>query len=381
MPPTQKIAYIASHSAVWSVLEGGFVALSPGLVDQPIVLREVGQNSMEGLDGQAVILFEIPAELLSAFERPNEGGGPGRSFAVPASIADRFPALAYRAEGPTASCGPPEAAEARRAKPPSVRPPMRRPLLPGRLRRQASPRSPAVTGLTVLALVGAGGTLYLLTSDRLRDDPQKPSPAARTRDIQPAGRTEAPPDRDAAPLREARRLARRSRAVGSPTDGSLLNGVPVPGEGKNFFTWNLPRGTSPNPRFRRFGTSTIVRRTRAVIADFRRANPRAPRVGIADLSLPEGGEFGVSFGGTGHVAHRNGTEVDILYPRRDRAEQATESPAEVDRRLAQDLLDRFLEVGAVRVVVDARVGLTGPARKIASAPFHEDHMHIRFPAR
>jgi len=161
----------------------------------------------------------------------------------------------------------------------------------------------------------------------------------------------------------------------------VVGGVAVPREGRHFFTWSIPRARSPNPQFRRYGTYAVVQRVLRVVAGYRRAHPNAARVGIADLSLPHGGEFGTQYGGTGHVAHRNGTEVDILYPRRDRKEQAPVRPAQIDRSLTQDLLERFLDAGAVQVKVDGRLGLRAPPQKIEEAPFHEEHMHVRFPAR
>ena len=117
-----------------------------------------------------------------------------------------------------------------------------------------------------------------------------------------------------------------------------------------------PAGASPNPRSRRYGTDGVVARLRRVVAAYGRAHPDAPRVGIADLSLPRGGFFGTNYGGSGHVGHQNGTEVDVLYPRKDGKERAADSLGDVDRRLAQDLLDRFLAAGAQHAVVDPRLG-------------------------
>ncbi len=77
----------------------------------------------------------------------------------------------------------------------------------------------------------------------------------------------------------------------------------------------------------------------------RRAHPGAPRVLVGDLSRPRGGPFGPRFGGPGHVSHQNGLDVDVYYPRRDRLEAAPTRVAQIDRRLAQDLVDRFLAAG------------------------------------
>ncbi len=82
-----------------------------------------------------------------------------------------------------------------------------------------------------------------------------------------------------------------------------------------------------------------------------------------------------------HVSHQNGLDVDIYYPRVDGALRAPSSPEAVDRRLAQYLLDRFLDAGATMVFVGYRTGLRGPARVVVPYPRHENHMHVRFPTR
>ncbi len=62
-----------------------------------------------------------------------------------------------------------------------------------------------------------------------------------------------------------------------------------------------------------------------------------------------------------HVSHQNGLDVDVYYPRRDRRLSAPRTSSQVDRRLAQDLLDRFLAAGAQFVFVGYSTGLRGPA--------------------
>jgi hypothetical protein len=51
----------------------------------------------------------------------------------------------------------------------------------------------------------------------------------------------------------------------------------------------------------------------------------------------------------------------------------------VDRKLAQDLLDRFVAAGAHIVFVGYGTGLRGPSEVVEPYPNHEDHMHVRFP--
>ncbi len=343
-----KVAFAASDETVRLIIAEGFRALSRGgAAGRTVILREVDPREPGALEGRAALLFEIPDELLAPFGAPETQESGGRIFEVPVSFVERFAIIATRPGKPAAGVGS--------RKPDGV-----------------------LVILAGLALILVSAALYLLVSGD-GEEPEK-APRAQTAPVrrsQPSKSESAPA---AAELQRRRRLARRSRAVGSPTDGRLEGGVAIPREGRHFFTWNIPRARSPNPRFRRHGTYAVVQRVLRVVTEYGRAHPKAARVGIADLSLPRGGEFGTQYGGTGHVAHRNGREVDILYPRRDRQEKAAVRVAEIDPRLTQDLLDRFLAAGAVQVKVGL-LGLRAPADKMEAAPFHEEHMHVRFPAR
>jgi hypothetical protein len=171
-----------------------------------------------------------------------------------------------------------------------------------------------------------------------------------------------------------------SRSLGLPWAGSLAGGVQLPAEGEHFFTWDPVRRRSPNRGWRRYGNARLVATTLGVVDGYAAANPNAPRVGIGDLSRPRGGDFGARFGGIGHASHQNGLDVDVYYPRRDRRESAPRVPRQIDRRLAQDLLDRFVAAGAAKVFVGPRTGLRGPPAVVETLPaYHDNHMHVRIP--
>ena len=172
---------------------------------------------------------------------------------------------------------------------------------------------------------------------------------------------------------------RDSKAVGLPAGGRLVGGVQLPAEGEQFFTWDPMLHRSPSRGWRRYGTDGLVRITLRVLADYARAHPRAPRVGIGDLSRPRGGDFGPQFGGPGHVSHQNGLDVDVYYPRLDRRERPPRVAAQVDRRLAQDLVDRFVRAGAQVVFVGPNVGLRGPPGIVEVLGNHDNHLHVRIP--
>lgn len=179
----------------------------------------------------------------------------------------------------------------------------------------------------------------------------------------------------------ADRPAAPSRALGKPWAGRLANGVQLPQSGVGFITFDSALRTSPSRPWRRFGTDLNVARTRQVLADFRAAHPDGPRLAIGDLSLPRGGPFGPEYGGAGHASHQNGLDVDVYYPRRDRREIPPDKPSQVDRALAQDLVDRFVAAGAQMAFVGPRVGLRGPRGVVQKLAHHDDHVHVRWPQR
>ena len=74
---------------------------------------------------------------------------------------------------------------------------------------------------------------------------------------------------------------------------------------------------------------------------------------IGDISLVGGGPMTDE-----HVSHQNGLDVDVYYPRLDRALRAPLEPGEVDRRLAQALVNRFVAAGAQMIFVGFLPGCT-----------------------
>jgi hypothetical protein len=170
---------------------------------------------------------------------------------------------------------------------------------------------------------------------------------------------------------------RRSTSVGTASAGRLERGVVLPPWGPDHATWDPVLRRSPDRAWRRVGNDRLVRLVLAVAAAFRREHPDAPRLLVGDLSRPRGGDFGPQFGGLGHVSHENGLDVDVYYPRRDRLERPPRRPAQVDLRLAQWLVDRFVAAGAVRVFVGPSLPLRGPRGVVAPLPRHDNHLHAR----
>jgi murein endopeptidase len=186
------------------------------------------------------------------------------------------------------------------------------------------------------------------------------------------------PAPDAAPERP-RVEWRDSTAIGLPEAGRLERGVKLPSGGRGYFTWDPIQHESPNRGWRRWGTDRLVRTTLRVLREFAAAHPRAPRVGVGDLSREHGGDFGPRYGLPGHASHQNGLDVDVYYPRLDRRERAPLTAEQIDPELSQDLVDRFVRAGAERIFVGPNTGLGGPPGVVVPLVNHDNHLHVRLP--
>jgi murein endopeptidase len=169
---------------------------------------------------------------------------------------------------------------------------------------------------------------------------------------------------------------RDSRALGTPSAGRLVRGVQLPATGARFFTWDPLLHRRPDRPGRRWGTDVLVRKVLPVVSGYTAVHPSAPRLGIGDLSRRRGGPFGPR-----HASHQNGLDVDVYYPRRDRRERPPKVAAQIDRRLSQDLVDRFVAAGAVLVFVGPNTGLTGRTGIVETLWNHDNHLHARFEIR
>jgi murein endopeptidase len=225
--------------------------------------------------------------------------------------------------------------------------------------------------LAVLAAVAL--TAAVLAALAARDESTTASAVSPTSTVDPLPTVPAPepePEPEPAP-------PKRSRAVGRPFAGRLIDGVQLPAEGAEFVTWDPIFKRSPNRDWRRNGTDRLLETVSVVLSEYRLLRPDAPRVVVGDLSRPHGGDFGRRYGAPGHASHQNGLDVDVYYPRRDGLERAPRSPSMVDRSLAQELVDLFVEADAQFVFVGPHVRLRGPRRVVQPLTLHDDHMHVR----
>ena len=163
-------------------------------------------------------------------------------------------------------------------------------------------------------------------------------------------------------------------SVGLPYDGHLIDGTQLPIEGQSWVTWDPVTNSVPNEPYRLYGNEHTIRAVISVLDAYHVAHPDAPRLVVGDISLKGGGPMTDE-----HVSHQNGLDVDVYYPRTDRTLRAPTSPAQIDRALSQDLVDRFVAAGAQMIFVGFSTGLTGPSGVVIPYPNHDDHMHVRFP--
>jgi hypothetical protein len=254
--------------------------------------------------------------------------------------------------------------------------------MPGAVARNW-PLGLVVAGITALA---AAGVLTLAGVSSHTAPPQAPARAASS--VAPAS-AEAPLAHVhgalVPPPRERVRSAtgdypvirwRHSTALGVPWHGALRNGVLLPAYGRDYVTWDPVLSRYPNRDDRRWGTGRLIQTLLYVLDRYRRAHPGAPRVLIGDLSRPRGGPLTGRFGGLGHASHQSGLDMDILYPRKDRQELPA-GPKDMDRRLSQELVDRFVGAYAQYVFVGPHTGLHGPRGVVETLVNHDDHMHVR----
>ncbi|WP_028061432.1 penicillin-insensitive murein endopeptidase [Candidatus Solirubrobacter pratensis] len=182
----------------------------------------------------------------------------------------------------------------------------------------------------------------------------------------------------ARPVQDPPVQPQRSIALGKPfSHGRLLHGVQLADFGEDHFTWDPVYDVSPNRPDRRWGTDRLVSLLLRVFHAYRTEHDSVQRVGVMDLSRPHGGPFGRKYGGLGHASHQNGLDADVLYPRKDGLELRAFKPSQVDRALAQDLVDRFVAAGAQKIFVGPHLDLHGPRNVVVPLIYHDDHMHVR----
>jgi murein endopeptidase len=162
-----------------------------------------------------------------------------------------------------------------------------------------------------------------------------------------------------------------SVSIGSPGNGRLVHGVLFPATGPDHFAWNFRAQRIGDSDRTRWGNCHVVRAVLRGLAAYRRRNPDAPRVAVGDMGLRHGGDI------DGHSTHENGRQIDLYFPRRDRAFREPHAVAQVDLRLSRELVRAILAAGAYRVLIGPHIEL-GPLPRVIHWPHHDDHLHAMF---
>src|SRR3954447_2975799 len=192
----------------------------------------------------------------------------------------------------------------------------------------------------IVVLVGIG-TLGVVGAGSLAQAPPPDPPPSAPQPTGPPGAPPVPPATSTVPATTVpAQPAGPSRAVGLPWHGRLVNGVQLPEVSADWLTWDPVLKQIPNRPERRWGTAKLLRTISTVLAGYHRAHPAALQVLIGDMSRPHGGIFDRRFGGLGHASHQNGLDADIYYPRSDGRLRAAIRPDQIERTLAQDLVNR-----------------------------------------
>lgn len=245
-----RVAFIAPQSIVREALDGGLEALAGSHDGARAVLLAEADADLTVPSGGGLLVLDIPEETLRRFELTNGSPAGGRLFEVPPSVADRFPVVESRG------------------------------LSSNGQGRGRPPRRAAMAGLIIILASGAALAAVLLArgggdADGGRQAAQRPESTGRE-----APRSK-PPLRSTVPRAKSQLPARssQSRALGTQTDGRLVDGVALPARGRAFFTWDFTGNRSPSPRSRRWATDDVVRRLLAVAREYRRAHPDCPAGG------------------------------------------------------------------------------------------------------
>jgi murein endopeptidase len=162
-----------------------------------------------------------------------------------------------------------------------------------------------------------------------------------------------------------------SQSIGTPGNGRLVAGVLFPATGPDHFAWNFREQRIGGSDRTRWGDCRVVRAVLRGLADYHRRNPNAPAVAVGDMGLRHGGEI------EGHSTHENGRQIDIYFPRRDHTLREPHTVAQVDLRLARELVRAMLDAGAYRVLIGPHIRIATPPRVIRW-PNHDDHLHAMF---
>ena len=166
-----------------------------------------------------------------------------------------------------------------------------------------------------------------------------------------------------------------SQANGTPSNGSLTNGVLLPEEGIGYRHFYGSDGLNMD----NWGTLKFIKVIEQVGREWNLKYPNGPRISIGDISLQNGGTF------SPHGSHQNGQDADIRYIRSDGTEASftfgSDPINDYNQTANQALIDFFCNAGARKIFADTQSSLVGHFGCTVTDPIpvgaHADHFHVR----
>lgn len=120
-----------------------------------------------------------------------------------------------------------------------------------------------------------------------------------------------------------------------------------------------------------YGRSSTIQAIRHICAQWAQKHPDAPRIGVGDISLPNGGDT------PRHASHEDGVDVDFsLVTNNGREEPSNWRAGNYSRELTQAFISLILN----NPVLPPRVVLfnDGNVKGVQYHAGHDDHIHVRF---
>lgn len=153
-------------------------------------------------------------------------------------------------------------------------------------------------------------------------------------------------------------------AVGSIASGgrprSAAGFIQLPASGPGFYSYAVPG--------RRWGTPSMVYGLERIGRAWVHRNPSAPRIGVGDLSLENGGDI------TGHASHEKGVDVDVrLMPKGPDEIVVTRFWSTYSRVRTAALIRIFKDELPTTLTLFNDRSVPGTIRW----PNHDNHFHVR----
>ncbi|MEL6159425.1 MAG: penicillin-insensitive murein endopeptidase [Cyanobacteria bacterium J06627_32] len=120
-----------------------------------------------------------------------------------------------------------------------------------------------------------------------------------------------------------------------------------------------------------YGRSSVIQAIKHICRQWAKRHPDAPRIGVGDISLPNGGDT------PSHATHEEGVDVDFsVVTNNGKEEPSNWQSANYSQALTRDFVNLIVEnpVLAPRVILFNDPEIAG----VQYHAYHDDHLHVRF---